>query len=243
MGNTTKDPAKAIRDLEAYELPPVTRIDNQKWIDLIVSLGYPNEQIDMIRVKCMPRNTPLEETYAFLSRAKKAKLDPLLGQIYLVKNWSDDQNRHVYSIVVGINGHRLIASRTERYSPGRTTEYAYDKETGELVSATAYLNVYHEKSNSWNEVSGTAHFKEYAVYRYDKESKSLVLTPRWEKMGHTMLEKCAEMKALRRAFPDEMAGFYSEEEIEQMNSATTKPLEVARISESLTAQVERKLEV
>jgi hypothetical protein len=61
-------------------------------------------------------------------------------------------------------------------------------------------------------------------------------------MGHTMLEKCAEMKALRRAFPDEMAGFYSEEEIDQMNSATSKPIEAARIAENLTTRIERKLE-
>jgi phage recombination protein Bet len=241
MASIPKDTTKVLKDLEAFEPAPVSHIDTQKWVELIKSLGYKSEHIDMIRTKCMPASTPLEEAYAFLNRAKKAKLDPLLGQIYLTKNWSDDQNRYAYSIVVGINGHRLIASRTERYAPGKETEYRYDP-NGKLLSSTCYVNVYHEKSGTWTEVAGVAHFDEYAVYRYDKESKSLVLTPRWEKMGHTMLEKCAEMKALRRAFPDEMAGFYSEEEIDQMNSATSKPIEAARIAENLTTRIERKLE-
>jgi phage recombination protein Bet len=39
--------------------------------------------------------------------------------------------------------------------------------------------------------------------------------PTWRKMGRTMIEKCAEAKTLRRAWPDDFAGLEEESEIDR----------------------------
>jgi hypothetical protein len=59
-------------------------------------------------------------------------------------------------------------------------------------------------------LTAVALWDQYAVK--DKDGK---LTTMWRKMGSLMLGKCAEMLALRRAFPMELSGLYSTEEMDQ----------------------------
>lgn len=49
----------------------------------------------------------------------------------------------------------------------------------------------------------------------------------WRKMPRVMLEKCAEAKALRRAWPDDFSGVYVEEEIDRTAMLDATPTEIA----------------
>jgi phage recombination protein Bet len=152
-----------------------------------------------------------DEVELFLHVCKKTGLDPMMKQIYPVKRWSSAEKKEVMTCQTSIDGFRLIAERTGRYSPGRESTYTYDKD-GNLMSATSYVKKM-TSDGTWHEVAATAFFDEYA--QKNKEGK---LTQFWERMQHVMLAKCAEALALRKAFPADLSGIYTSDEMGQAHN-------------------------
>jgi len=70
--------------------------------------------------------------------------------------------------------------------------------------ASATVTVYRITKLGRHPYTATARFREY--YRN---------TPTWNHMPHTMLAKCAEALALRKAFPHQLGGLYVREEMQQ----------------------------
>ncbi len=137
----------------------------------------------------------------FVKVAALRRLNPLTNQINLqIYNKDRPDKRSAISITT-IHGLRLIAARTGRYMPGRETTFVTD-DKGCLVSATAYVKVYHRESGTWHEVSETAYWAEF-----DKGERL------WKTMPRLMLGKCAEALVLRRAFPEDTAGLYTDDEM------------------------------
>lgn len=159
---------------------------------------FTEDQIELIR-KTSCKNSSDDELKLFLYTCKHAGLDPMLKQIYAIKRGNS------MTIQTSIDGLRLMAERTSRYSPGCETTFAYTKED-KLFSATAYVSKL-TSDGKWHSVGATAYFNEYV------QSFNGRLTSFWKKMPHVMLSKCAEANALRRAFPFELAGIYSSEEM------------------------------
>lgn len=141
-----------------------------------------------------------DELKLFQAVCKKTGLDPFMKQIYAVKR--KDQ----MTIQTSIDGYRLIAERTGRYCPGRESTYVYEGE--KLVCATSYVKK-QTADGTWHEVAASAYFDEY---------KPAYSNQFWESKKHIMLAKCAESLALRKAFPNELSGLYSEEEMHQASN-------------------------
>lgn len=172
-------------------------------------LGWSQADIGLIKDTVAIGATD-QELAMFLQVATRSGLNPFTRQIHFVKRWNAALRREVGAIQTGIDGYRLIADRTERYAPGKEPAFHYDDD-GALVSATAYVKKL--VGGVWHNVAATAMWDEY---RQTKKDGSL--TPMWERMPHTMLAKCAEALALRRAFPAELSGLYTHEEMAQADN-------------------------
>jgi phage recombination protein Bet len=162
------------------------------------------------------QNSTQQEFEVFMEICKSTQLNPLFKQIYFIKR--GDKISHQTSI----DGLRLIADRTKRYVPGRESTYTFDK-NGNLLSATSYIKkLAHD--GTWHEVASTAIFAEYNA------NQGL-----WKKMPCAMLAKCAEALALRRAFPADMLGLYTKDEMDQADTIHEEP--TIRNSQTVQTQV------
>jgi hypothetical protein len=70
---------------------------------------------------------------------------------------------------------------------------------------------------------GVAYWAEYVQTTRDKQTGKTRPTAMWSRMPHVMLAKVAEAIALRKAFPEDMAGLYTNDEMAQATPAPTPP--------------------
>lgn len=180
--------------------------------------GYSQTQYELIRNVAAKDCSP-DEVAQLLITAQRTGLDPLAKQIYMISRWNAQAKRNVATPQTSIDGYRLVADRTNRYAPGKEAFYVYD-ESGGLFSATAYVKKL--VAGTWHEVSATAFWDEYV--QTTREGKP---TSMWAKMPRLMLGKCAESLALRKAFPAELSGLYTAEEMAQADSTVVDVQPVA----------------
>lgn len=142
----------------------------------------------------------------FLSVAKKVRLDPLARQIFPVFRWDGRQGKEVMAIQTSIDGFRLIAQRSGDYAG--QDDAVIEEENGKPIKAS--VTVYKMVKGVRCPVTASARFAEYV--QRDRDGNPMGL---WTKMPYAMLSKCAESLALRKAFPAELSGLYTSEEMSQ----------------------------
>lgn len=168
-----------------------------------ISSSFSDDQIEIIK-SMIARNLSDAELKLFLYECVRTGLDPIAKQIYAIKRGGQ------LCIQTGIDGFRLIAERTGMYAPGRDTEFTYDS-NGHLVCAKVFVKK-KTSDGTWHEVSATAYLKEY------NSNQGL-----WKRLPHVMLEKCAEARVIRRCFPSDLSGIYSDDEMHQADVQSCNP--------------------
>lgn len=156
----------------------------------------------------------------FFHQCVRTGLDPFAKQIYMVGRWDGRANATRYTIQTGIDGYRLIAERTGKYAG---SDESWVEQDGKPVSAT--VTVRKIVDGQVCNFSATARIEEYV--QTGKDGKPMGL---WAKMPHRMLAKCAEALALRKAFPQDLSGLYTAEEMSQADSPAPAP-QMAEIRE------------
>lgn len=149
-----------------------------------------------------------EEFFLFAQFCKSTRLNPFKKEIWAIKAGNRLQ------LMTGIAGYLAIANSQKEFDGMETmTEFREDRKP---ISSTCI--VYRKDRTRPHKC--TVYFSEYYKPGYNgKESN-------WDKMPITMLEKVAQAHALREAFPQELNGLYTEEEIPREYSA---PVEIKKV--------------
>lgn len=154
----------------------------------------------------------------FIEVARTKGLDPFSGQIHALKRGSGQNEK--LSIQTGIDGLRLVAIRTGEYEGRTRFEWCGDDGVwvdvwlGATPPAAARVGV--RRKGFVEPIESVALFREYAQYTGWDEKRRL--NNMWATKGALMLAKCAESAALRAAFPAEMSGLYSDDEMAQADN-------------------------
>ncbi|GAA3417722.1 phage recombination protein Bet [Streptosporangium vulgare] len=158
------------------------------------------------------------ELAGFLHLCQRRDLDPFLKQVYLIGRYDRRAGRKVFTPQTGIDGFRVIARRAADKS-GTDYEYEdtiwFDKDgnphevwlTGEPPVAAKVVVIRNGKR-----FSGVARYAAYVDTDKDGNPKN-----QWKSSPDGQIEKCAEAKALRRAFPEDLGGMYSDVEMEHLD--------------------------
>ena len=183
--------------------------------------SYSQDQVKLIR-DTFAKGASESEFQLFLAVAQKKGLDILSRQIHLVKRWDAKAQREVCEIQTGIDGYRLIADRTGRYE-GQSGPFwcGADGQWVDVWLATeppraAKIGVW--RAGCREPFWGIALYSEYCQTYKDKASGQVRPNPMWSRMPAAQLAKCAEALALRKAFPAEMSGIYTTEEMGQASN-------------------------
>lgn len=164
----------------------------------------------------------------FFHQAQRSGLDPFKREIYMITRKGKP------TIQTGIDGFYKIADRVSRATGGTWG-----------ISETLWCGQDGQWADVWLQ-SGPPAAAKVTLERNGARFTVVALTseymaqgPMWQKMPARMIAKCAEALAIRKAFPEDLSGLYTSEEMAQADSPTPapRPASIQQVQEPAPVQV------
>lgn len=174
------------------------------------------KHLELIKTQ-IAKNATKAELDLFLMMAYRTRLDPLMKQLYFIKYGEGEKAKVSY--VTSIDGYRIIAHRTGLFAGVDLPIYEYDK-TGRVTHCAITVHKIVQ-----NQIVGFGAKVKFSEYNTNQNN--------WSKMPETMIAKVAEAHALRKAFPNDLSGIYTQDEMDQMQiqqQSAQNPEKVVMIS-------------
>ena len=177
--------------------------------------GFTDQQIAALRQIGLGANTQAD-VEVFFHQAKRSGLDPFRREIYMITRKTKTGPKA--TIQTGIDGFYKIADRVTRATGGTWG-----------IPETLWCGPNGQWRDVWLEETPPAAAK-VTVERNGSRFTTVATSaeynagsPMWQKMPARMIAKCAEALAIRRAFPDDLSGLYTSEEMAQADSPAPAP--------------------
>lgn len=208
---------------------------------------WDDKQIAVLRSIGLERATK-EDLAMFLSYAQRTGLDPFSRQLYMISRGGR------WTIQASIDGLRIVAQRSNEYA-GQTPPMWCGPD-GQWVDVwlsdkppfAAKVGVY--RVGFVEPLIAVARLDSYCPRKADGSPMGL-----WGQMPDVMLAKVAEALALRKAFPNDLSGIYTADEMDQADGSKqskpkaqpTAPVEIVKAelveaTEEVLARVDAAME-
>ena len=168
---------------------------------------YTEARIQLLKRTMADGKMSNDELALFVEVCKRTGLDPFRRQVYAIVRGGK------MTIQTGIDGFRCIAERSGKYggqvgpfwcgADGEWTDVWLKAEPPAAAKVGILRTDF--KEPMW----GVAKFSSYAQENL------------WRKMPEVMIAKVAEALAIRKAFPEDASGLYSDEEMQQADAPRT----------------------
>lgn len=181
--------------------------------------GFTQQQVAALQQLGM-KNASQGDLEVFFHQVQKTGLDPFARQIYMIER----QGRQ--TIQTGIDGFRLIARRAvdrthEAFGEPHTLWCGEDGVWRDIwLSTTPPSGAKVIVQRGEGIFEGVATFASYAGRKRDGS-----LTPIWSSKPDVMLAKCAEALALRKAFPQDLSGLLTPDEMQSADVVDAQPVQ------------------